>query len=160
MCSYCVHAVVSSLSASCSSCLTNFTSWQWYVTPGYTAKGKWLTLECPLVVLVLYCKSSGSLHACNAGLKYLRFCIYYWVWMKRSSIFEYASISVLSTLFMYISSYLSDIDRVTAEGYVPTQQDVLRVRVPTTGIIEYPFDLENVIFRYLQGAPGLQHHRR
>ncbi|CAG10326.1 unnamed protein product [Tetraodon nigroviridis] len=43
--------------------------------------------------------------------------------------------------------YLSDIDRVTAEGYVPTQQDVLRVRVPTTGIIEYPFDLENVIFR-------------
>lgn len=49
---------------------------------------------------------------------------------------------------MYISSYLSDLDRVTAEGYVPTQQDVLRVRVPTTGIIEYPFDLENVIFRY------------
>uniref|UniRef100_A0A8C7GIE2 Guanine nucleotide-binding protein subunit alpha n=1 Tax=Oncorhynchus kisutch TaxID=8019 RepID=A0A8C7GIE2_ONCKI len=45
--------------------------------------------------------------------------------------------------------YLSDIDRVTAEGYVPTQQDVLRVRVPTTGIIEYPFDLENCIFSYL-----------
>ncbi|XP_044023276.1 guanine nucleotide-binding protein subunit alpha-11b isoform X1 [Siniperca chuatsi] len=45
--------------------------------------------------------------------------------------------------------YLSDIDRVTAEGYVPTQQDVLRVRVPTTGIIEYPFDLENVIFSLL-----------
>uniref|UniRef100_A0A8D3CLJ8 Guanine nucleotide-binding protein subunit alpha n=1 Tax=Scophthalmus maximus TaxID=52904 RepID=A0A8D3CLJ8_SCOMX len=42
-----------------------------------------------------------------------------------------------------------DLDRVTAEGYVPTQQDVLRVRVPTTGIIEYPFDLENVIFSYL-----------
>lgn len=53
---------------------------------------------------------------------------------------------------MYISSYLSDIDRVTAEGYVPTQQDVLRVRVPTTGIIEYPFDLENVIFRYPDGT--------
>lgn len=58
-----------------------------------------------------------------------------------------------STLFMYISSYLSDIDRVTAEGYVPTQQDVLRVRVPTTGIIEYPFDLENVIFRYPNPTP-------
>lgn len=61
-------------------------------------------------------------------------------------------ISVPFTLFMYIPSYLSDIDRVTAEGYVPTQQDVLRVRVPTTGIIEYPFDLENVIFRYSQGT--------
>ncbi|XP_047466177.1 guanine nucleotide-binding protein subunit alpha-11-like isoform X1 [Mugil cephalus] len=56
--------------------------------------------------------------------------------------------------------YLSDLDRVTAEGYVPTQQDVLRVRVPTTGIIEYPFDLENVIFRYPPlEAPGPQHHR-
>lgn len=65
---------------------------------------------------------------------------------------EYIFVSVLSTLFMYISSYLSDIDRVTAEGYVPTQQDVLRVRVPTTGIIEYPFDLENVIFRYPCGT--------
>ena len=65
---------------------------------------------------------------------------------KKSIAYDF--ISVLSILFMYISSYLSDLDRVTAEGYVPTQQDVLRVRVPTTGIIEYPFDLENVIFRY------------
>lgn len=67
---------------------------------------------------------------------------------------------------MYICSYLSDIDRVTAEGYVPTQQDVLRVRVPTTGIIEYPFDLENVIFRYQKDRgtaasprPGDRNHR-
>ena len=45
-------------------------------------------------------------------------------------------------------SYLSDLDRIGTPGYVPTQQDVLRVRVPTTGIIEYPFDLENIIFRY------------
>lgn len=72
--------------------------------------------------------------------------------MKDKKIIAYVFILVLSTLFMYISSYLSDIDRVTAEGYVPTQQDVLRVRVPTTGIIEYPFDLENVIFRYPQGT--------
>lgn len=61
-------------------------------------------------------------------------------------------ICLFHTVVMYISSYLSDIDRVTAEGYVPTQQDVLRVRVPTTGIIEYPFDLENVIFRYPRGT--------
>lgn len=45
-------------------------------------------------------------------------------------------------------SYLSDVDRIATPGYLPTQQDVLRVRVPTTGIIEYPFDLENIIFRY------------
>lgn len=44
-------------------------------------------------------------------------------------------------------SYLTDVDRIATVGYLPTQQDVLRVRVPTTGIIEYPFDLENIIFR-------------
>ncbi|XP_041589224.1 guanine nucleotide-binding protein subunit alpha-14 [Vulpes lagopus] len=43
--------------------------------------------------------------------------------------------------------YLTDIDRIAMPSFVPTQQDVLRVRVPTTGIIEYPFDLENIIFR-------------
>lgn len=47
-----------------------------------------------------------------------------------------------------LHSYLSDLERIASPGYVPTQQDVLRVRVPTTGIIEYPFDLENIVFRY------------
>lgn len=45
-------------------------------------------------------------------------------------------------------SYLNALDRIATAGYMPTQQDVLQVRVPTTGIIEYPFDLENIIFRY------------
>ncbi|KAJ8357416.1 hypothetical protein SKAU_G00202100 [Synaphobranchus kaupii] len=45
--------------------------------------------------------------------------------------------------------YLSHLDRVSTSGYLPTQEDVLRVRVPTTGIIEYPFDLEDIIFSYL-----------
>lgn len=45
-------------------------------------------------------------------------------------------------------SYLNDLDRIAASPYLPTQQDVLRVRVPTTGIIEYPFDMEKVVFRY------------
>ncbi|XP_037607781.1 guanine nucleotide-binding protein subunit alpha-14-like [Sebastes umbrosus] len=43
--------------------------------------------------------------------------------------------------------YMSDLDRITAQLYIPTLQDILRVRVPTTGIIEYPFDLSKVIFR-------------
>lgn len=41
-----------------------------------------------------------------------------------------------------------EIDRVAAINYLPTEQDILRVRVPTTGIIEYPFDLEEIRFRY------------
>ncbi|XP_019745695.1 guanine nucleotide-binding protein subunit alpha-11-like isoform X1 [Hippocampus comes] len=43
--------------------------------------------------------------------------------------------------------YFSDIDRITAPGYIPNLQDILRVRVPTTGIIEYPFSVKDVVFR-------------
>ncbi|XP_054469116.1 guanine nucleotide-binding protein subunit alpha-11-like [Anoplopoma fimbria] len=43
--------------------------------------------------------------------------------------------------------YLDDLDRITALLYIPTEQDILRVRVPTTGIIEYHFDLKDVLFR-------------
>ncbi|XP_046963028.1 G protein alpha q subunit isoform X5 [Vanessa cardui] len=44
--------------------------------------------------------------------------------------------------------YLQEIDRVAAPNYLPTEQDILRVRVPTTGIIEYPFDLEEIRFSH------------
>lgn len=55
--------------------------------------------------------------------------------------------------------YLTDIDRIAMPSFVPTQQDVLRVRVPTTGIIEYPFDLENIIFRMVD-VGGQRSERR
>ncbi|KAM9516878.1 guanine nucleotide-binding protein subunit alpha-14-like [Salvelinus alpinus] len=55
--------------------------------------------------------------------------------------------------------YLSDLDRITAPSYLPTLQDILRVRVPTTGIIEYPFDLKTVIFR-LVDVGGQRSERR
>uniref|UniRef100_A0A0N7ZDJ0 Guanine nucleotide-binding protein subunit alpha n=1 Tax=Scylla olivacea TaxID=85551 RepID=A0A0N7ZDJ0_SCYOL len=45
--------------------------------------------------------------------------------------------------------YLSSLDRIAAKDYVCTLQDILRVRAPTTGIIEYPFDLEEIRFSYL-----------
>lgn len=46
-------------------------------------------------------------------------------------------------------SYLSDLARIEAPDYLPTEQDILRARAPTTGIIEYPFDLDSIIFRYV-----------
>ncbi|EPY77974.1 guanine nucleotide-binding protein G(q) subunit alpha [Camelus ferus] len=55
--------------------------------------------------------------------------------------------------------YLNDLDRVADPTYLPTQQDVLRVRVPTTGIIEYPFDLQSVIFRMVD-VGGQRSERR
>ncbi|CAG08422.1 unnamed protein product [Tetraodon nigroviridis] len=51
--------------------------------------------------------------------------------------------------------YLNALDRIADPGYLPTQQDVLRVRVPTTGIIEYPFDLQSVVFRWDSTRPSL-----
>lgn len=57
-------------------------------------------------------------------------------------------VTLFSSSFPLCScSYLNDLERIAANPYLPTQQDVLRVRVPTTGIIEYPFDMENVVFR-------------
>uniref|UniRef100_A0A3Q2V8R6 Guanine nucleotide-binding protein subunit alpha n=1 Tax=Haplochromis burtoni TaxID=8153 RepID=A0A3Q2V8R6_HAPBU len=55
--------------------------------------------------------------------------------------------------------YLNYLERISTPGYVPTQQDVLRVRVPTTGIIEYPFNLENIIFRMVD-VGGQRSERR
>ncbi|XP_014245880.1 guanine nucleotide-binding protein G(q) subunit alpha isoform X3 [Cimex lectularius] len=55
--------------------------------------------------------------------------------------------------------YLMEIDRVAATNYLPTEQDILRVRVPTTGIIEYPFDLEEIRFRMVD-VGGQRSERR
>ncbi|XP_043095344.1 guanine nucleotide-binding protein subunit alpha-14 [Puntigrus tetrazona] len=55
--------------------------------------------------------------------------------------------------------YLDDIDRLSAAFYLPTVQDILRVRIPTTGIIEYIFDLQTVIFRMVD-VGGQKSERR
>ncbi|CAL1567681.1 unnamed protein product [Knipowitschia caucasica] len=58
--------------------------------------------------------------------------------------------------------YLSDFDRIAQPSYIPTVQDVLRVRVPTTGIIEYPFSLPStpsVTFRMVD-VGGQRSERR
>lgn len=44
-------------------------------------------------------------------------------------------------------SYLSHLERITEEGYVPTAQDVLRSRMPTTGINEYCFSVQKTNLR-------------
>uniref|UniRef100_A0A673KXF5 Guanine nucleotide-binding protein subunit alpha n=1 Tax=Sinocyclocheilus rhinocerous TaxID=307959 RepID=A0A673KXF5_9TELE len=59
----------------------------------------------------------------------------------------------------FVHSYLNSLDRIANPSYLPNQQDVLRVRVPTTGIIEYPFDLQSVIFRMVD-VGGQRSERR
>jgi guanine nucleotide-binding protein G(i) subunit alpha len=43
--------------------------------------------------------------------------------------------------------YLNALDRISQPGYVPTQQDVLRTRVKTTGIVETHFTYKNLHFK-------------
>ncbi|KAK4308890.1 hypothetical protein Pmani_019443 [Petrolisthes manimaculis] len=45
------------------------------------------------------------------------------------------------------SYYLNALDRIARPGYVPTQQDVLRTRVKTTGIVETNFSFKNLNFK-------------
>jgi len=51
-------------------------------------------------------------------------------------------------IIIFSRSYISDLQRIEAPDYLPTEQDILRARAPTTGIIEYPFDLDGIVFRY------------
>jgi guanine nucleotide-binding protein G(q) subunit alpha len=55
--------------------------------------------------------------------------------------------------------YLDDLERIEKPEYIPSEQDVLRVRVPTTGISEYPFDMDRVIFRMVD-VGGQRSERR
>ncbi|XP_005991772.1 guanine nucleotide-binding protein G(t) subunit alpha-2 [Latimeria chalumnae] len=43
--------------------------------------------------------------------------------------------------------YLNQLDRITSPGYIPNEQDVLRSRVKTTGIIESQFSFKDLHFR-------------
>ena len=64
---------------------------------------------------------------------------------------SYDIVFLIGALMLYpsvcVASYLTDLDRIASKDYLPTQQDILRVRAPTTGIVEYPFDLDSIIFR-------------
>uniref|UniRef100_A0A8D2J5M0 Guanine nucleotide-binding protein subunit alpha n=1 Tax=Varanus komodoensis TaxID=61221 RepID=A0A8D2J5M0_VARKO len=55
--------------------------------------------------------------------------------------------------------FLSNLDRITADGYIPSSQDILRTRVPTTGINEYCFSVQKVTLRIVD-VGGQKSERR
>jgi guanine nucleotide-binding protein G(q) subunit alpha len=48
-----------------------------------------------------------------------------------------------------ITYFLSHIDRLNQPEYLPTEQDILRCRVPTSGIVEYSFNIQKQSFRMM-----------
>lgn len=47
------------------------------------------------------------------------------------------------------SYYFSDINRIAQDGYLPNEQDILRARVQTTGVIETSFMYKDLIFKVI-----------
>jgi len=58
-----------------------------------------------------------------------------------------ATHSPIFTTYFSSPSYLNDMDRIASATYVPTQQDVLRTRVKTTGIVETHFTFKDLHFK-------------
>jgi hypothetical protein len=52
-------------------------------------------------------------------------------------------------------SFFDALDRISADDYLPTVQDVLQARVVTTGIFETQFIVEGVTFQYVAGQRWL-----
>ncbi|XP_029541920.1 guanine nucleotide-binding protein subunit alpha-11-like isoform X1 [Oncorhynchus nerka] len=55
--------------------------------------------------------------------------------------------------------YMTNLDRISAPDYIPTAQDVLRVRFPTTGIHDYSFTVEKITLRIVD-VGGQKSERR
>lgn len=58
----------------------------------------------------------------------------------------------LALKLVELNSYLNALDRISSPNYVPTQQDVLRTRVKTTGIVETYFTYKNLNIKYVLSA--------
>lgn len=59
----------------------------------------------------------------------------------------------LFKLYVFLS-FIDNLDRIAAQGYIPSPQDVLQVRFPTTGIIDHCFTLETITLRYSNEQPS------
>ena len=54
---------------------------------------------------------------------------------------------VILTMHLSPYSYLDSLERIGAPSYEPTEQDLLRTRVKTTGIVEVQFDFKRLHFK-------------
>lgn len=74
-----------------------------------------------------------------------------WSKKDRKSPYLQKKLSCLLHIHLYfvvlIISYLDSLDRIGAADYQPTEQDILRTRVKTTGIVETHFTFKNLHFR-------------
>lgn len=65
------------------------------------------------------------------------------------SFFSHLSFSSINFYKFLFLSFMGDLKRISADDYVPSEQDILRCRVKTTGIVETDFDLGGKKFKLL-----------
>lgn len=58
-------------------------------------------------------------------------------------------LSVPDLFFFILRSFLDDLDRIAHRDYEPTDEDVVRARLRTTGVQEYRFSLDTTTGAYL-----------
>lgn len=62
---------------------------------------------------------------------------------------QYMLNQCLQMFSLLLASFLDDLDRLGAKDYQPTEQDILRTRVKTTGIVEVHFSFKNLNFKWV-----------
>ena len=62
-------------------------------------------------------------------------------------------------LLLLLFSFFENIDRIRVDNYVPTEQDILRLRVVTSGIFEIKFSVNDVVF-HMFDVGGQRSERR
>lgn len=68
--------------------------------------------------------------------------------LNGSSILTLTSLRTLfSSRSLFTCSFLDDLDRLGKKEYMPTEQDILRTRVKTTGIVEVHFSFKCLNFK-------------
>lgn len=67
--------------------------------------------------------------------------------VKKITIYYHRQHLTFIRLFFLSLSYLNDLERICQPNYIPTQQDVLRTRVKTTGIVETHFTFKDLYFK-------------
>lgn len=65
-------------------------------------------------------------------------------------LYELPSSRFYRIVSLLYNSFLSkeNRDRIFNSKYIPTLDDILRLRIPTSGIIEFFFDINSVKFRF------------
>ena len=62
-------------------------------------------------------------------------------------------------LFESAKYFLDELDRIVEPDYLPSEQDIVRTRVPTSGVHEYLFNLENIAYKMVD-VGGQRSERR